>query len=770
MSSLFNLLPRSTKEGDSLISEKIKKKAPAKSAVRGVKAGSSLIDLIPTIKAYVAKAYEKYADLCVLMQDEDEILSYVDECIKNGIVAIDSETTSLEPITTTIAGFSMYTPGCKAVYIPINHIDYITGFKLENQVSIELAGEVLRRLVEAKVKFITGNGKFEIRVFKNQLNLKDLDFTIHWDVIGAAHLLNENEKSHGLKYLYNHYLANDEEDSSGYSGIFDKTPFIYIPLKTAALYGGRDAYITYALYEFQKPFLTPEDPKCIEQDLVGVSYVFHEIETPIIPIVAEMEDTGIYLDLKKASALEATYTKQLEERWQSIYSILDTFGTELDAYRKKMGNNNKLPYPVNMKSPDQVAIVLYDILKITPPDSDKPRGTGEDILAQIDHPLAQAILSYREIVKMLSTYVTKLPKTVNPITGRIHSSFNQFGTETGRFSSSDPNLQNIPREAAVRQMFTATPGYVLISNDYSSQEPRLTAHLSKDKRMIQAFIEGRDLYSEIAAIAFNLPYDQCTEFLPDGTKHPAGKERRQVSKAIVLGIVYGKGIPAIAKDLKITKEKAQEIYDKIMKQFPGLQRLKDESERMARTKGYVTTVWGRKRRLPDINLPPYEFTVKKGVNFDPLADYDEDNEPDQLTPKEIADYSKKLKTCYGWKAREDYIKKLKTQGILVKDNNGFISQAMRQLVNSRVQGSAGDQTKKAMRLVGSDPRLKAYGFRLLIQVHDELIGECPEENAALVAPIFKELMLKAAEDLAVPSKCDTEITYEWSGKPLHIEF
>lgn len=770
MGSLFNLLPRSTKEGDSLISEKIKKKSAPKPAVRGIKAGGSLIDLIPAIKAYVAKAFFKYLELCEILQDEESITHYIDECLKNGIVSIDTETTSLEPITTTLAGISLYTPNNKAVYIPINHVDYITGMKLDNQVSAEFMQGQIKRLIEAKVKTIMANGKFDIRVLKWQLDLKDTFMSVYWDVIGAAHLLNENEKSHSLKYLYSQYVADEDEDASGYGGIFDKVPFIYVPLKTAYLYAARDAYITFLLYLFQRPFLTADDPICIERDLVGVSYVFHEIEMPIIPVVADMEDTGIYLDLKKAKHLEELYTKQLDERWDDIYKILDTFGADLDAYRKRMGTRNKLPYPVNMKSPDQVAIVLYDILKIEPPDADKPRGTGEEILEQIDHPLAKAILSYREMVKMLSTYITKLPKTVNAKTGRVHSSFNQFGTETGRFSSSDPNLQNIPREAAVRQMFAATPGYVLLSNDYRSQEPRLTAHLSGDKRMIQAFREGRDLYSEIAAIAFNLPYDQCTEFLPDGTKNPPGKERRQASKAVVLGIVYGKGIPAIAKDLKISKERAQEIYDKIMKQFPGLQRLKDESEEMARTKGYVTTVWGRKRRLPDINLPPYEFSVIKGANFDPLADFDEEAEPAPLTQREIDEYTKKLKKCYGWKAREDYIKKLKSQGIMVIDNSGFISQAKRQLVNSRVQGSAGDQTKIAMKLVGTDPRLKAYGFRLLIQVHDELIGECPEENVRMVAPIFKELMIKAAEGLSVPSECDTEITYEWSGKPLHIEF
>ena len=385
--------------------------------------------------------------------------------------------------------------------------------------------------------------------------------------------------------------------------------------------------------------------------------------------------------------------------------------------------------------------MLYDVLKIKPVDKEKPRGTGEEVLTKIDHPVAKAILEYRGIAKLLSTYIDKMPTIVNPKTRRIHASFNQIGADTGRFSSSDPNMQNIPsHNDEIRQMFRASEGYVLLSSDYSAQEPRLTAHMSKDEKMINAYKQGKDLYVEIASIAYNMPYDECKEFREDGTRNPEGKERRSAAKAIVLGVCYGKGVAAIAEDLGITKKKAQEIYDKVMVSFPGLKRFMEESEAMARDYGFVTTVWGRKRRLPNMQLEPYEFSYIGGVpkDFDPLFD-DEDEFDDG--PLEVDEATKQkyiniLNRTYSRKEKEAIKAKAKAEGILIKDNSGYIAEATRQCVNSRIQGSAADQTKLAMILIGNDKKLKELGFRLLLPVHDELIGECPKENAKEVAERF----------------------------------
>ena len=333
-------------------------------------------------------------------------------------------------------------------------------------------------------------------------------------------------------------------------------------------------------------------------------------------------------------------------------------------------------------------------------------------------------------------------------------------------------MQNIPsHNNDIRKMFKATDGYVLLSSDYSAQEPRLTAHMSQDEKMIQAYKDGKDLYVEIASIAYGLPYSECQEFRPDGTRNPEGKERRGAAKAIVLGVCYGKGVAAIADDLGISKKKAQEIYDKIMISFPGLKRFMDDSEEMAREKGFVTTVWGRKRRLPNMQLEPYEFSFVGGIrrDFDPLFD-DEDLEdsPNEISEEIKKKYIKLMSKAYGRKEKEIVRARAKEEGILIKDNGGYIAEATRQCVNSRIQGSAADMTKKAMILIGNDEKMKELGFRLLLPVHDELIGEAPRENAKEAGERLSYLMIEAAKDLSVPSKCDVEITERWYGEPLEL--
>lgn len=748
--------------------EKVAKKPKATRTITTTSGASGVFSKIPLIKAMVEKHLGVHREQLALIRDADEYANYINVAIQTGIVAIDTETSSLDPISCTIAGISLYTPSYRGAYIPINHIDYMTNELLENQLTIEVVKDGLQRLKDAGTRIVMFNAKFDTRVISNQVGIK---LEAYWDAYIAARLLNENEPVSKLKPLHAKYCGGDPASAFSFSDLFESVPFMSVPPSTAYLYAAWDAVITYELYEFQKPFLSPDDPLCIDRDLLGVANVFRNIEMPLIPVVAEMEDTGIMLDVQAANRLAIAYQQKLKQELEDNFGILGTFGAQLDDYRKRMGNANKLEYPVNIGSPTQVAIMLYDILKIPPVDPKKPRGTGEDILEKIDHPIAKSIVRYRGLSKLLGTYIEKLPNSINPKTGRIHASFNQMGTDTGRFSSSDPNMQNIPRDNKdIRQMFGATDGYVLMSSDYSAQEPRLTAHMSKDTKMIAAYCAGKDLYVEIAALAFGLPSSECAEFRPDGSKNPEGKKRRQTAKAIVLGVCYGKGVPAIADDLGISVKKAQEIYDKIMQSFPGLKQFMVDSETMAITYGFVTTVWGRKRRLPNIQLPKYEFVVvggSKGATFDPLADEVEETEP-TITATERATYTMMLDKAYGREARNEVKKKLLAKGIKVVDNGGFIAEAKRQTVNSRIQGSAADQTKLAMILVGNDQPLRDMGFRLLLTVHDELIGEAPIPVAKEASERFAFLMVEAAKELSVPSKCDVEITTKWQGEAFPI--
>ena len=315
----------------------------------------------------------------------------------------------------------------------------------------------------------------------------------------------------------------------------------------------------------------------------------------------------------------------------------------------------------------------------------------------------------------------------------------------------------------------------------SQQEPKVMTQMCQDPLMIKAYQEGKDLYAEIAAMSFNTTYENCLEFRPDGTTNPEGKNRRSQAKSILLGVLYGRGVPSIAEQLNVSTRKAQAIKDSVFKGFPAIPKFEEDSLKMAEELGYVTTLWGRKRRLPDLQLPEYEFKWKDGappdddlLNFDSIfaeveymAQCDEygkslTQEVDEETQQY---YLKKLRYAWGkQKQKRAIFEEANKEGIWIIDNGGKIADAERQCVNSRIQGSAADMTKLAMILVGNDRRLKELGFRLLIPVHDELIAECPEENVKECSERFAYLMAQAAGDrLHIPIKCDVSVSKEWYG-------
>lgn len=755
--ALFDFKPRSSKITDAQVVNKAKSKLPILSAGNVKLKAGNLSSRITSIKAMTNRYFADKKDMYLNVMDEAILIDLIDKFIENGIGAIDTETTSLDPITTTLAGVCLYTPGYKAAYVPVNHVSYMTGMPIKGQISAEIVKRELQRLIDAKVKIDMFNSDFDCRVLKHTLGITMFCW---WDGYIAQRLLDENNKNNSLKGLWDKYVNKGKDKSHTFSELFAGIPFTMIPVDVAYLYAANDPMITYELAEFQRPFLTDTEV-CREYELQDVAKIFHELEMPLVPIVSEMEDTGVFLDLEVQQKLSEKYNKLMSEAAVEFEETLSLYESEIEEYRIKQGSSCKLPEKINPASPEQLSILLYDIMKLPSVSKKKPRGTGEEILEQFDNPLVTALLKFRKASKLVSTYVDKFPKIINAKTGRIHARFNQLGTITGRFSSDDPNLQNIPSHAKdIRKMFKASDGYVMLSCDYSAQEPRLTVHLAQDEKGIQAYIDGKDLYAEIASLAFNVPYDDCLEFRPDGTHNPEGKERRSRAKAILLGINYDKGIPAIADDLHISKKLAQEIYDAVLNAFPKLKTFREESRQMARDLGYVTTAWGRKRRLPDMQLDTYEFYWKDGVSkdYDPLA-----NDEDQNTevPEEIVTYYwNKLAGCKSFKQHQAVIEEANNEGIKVVDNRMKIADATRMCVNARVQGSAADLTKFAMLSISRCEELKQLGFRLLIQVHDEIIGECPEENKIRCAELLSECMINAAS-LSVPLKCDVEITKCW---------
>lgn len=357
------------------------------------------------------------------------------------------------------------------------------------------------------------------------------------------------------------------------------------------------------------------------------------------------------------------------------------------------------------------------------------------------------------------------------------------------------NLQQIPaKNKDIRQMFKASDGYVLMSSDYSAQEPRLMAELCGDEKMIEAYKSGRDLYSEIASFAFNTTYEECLEHFPKGTPikkigdkwyyatendydkiadgetdtYADGKARRSSSKSLLLGILYGRGIKSVADQLHTTKEKAQQIQDKIFKGFPAIPKFEQDSLNMARELGCVFTFWGSKRRLPDMQLPEFSFEWLDGKHYDDdILDFSTKEIEIPIPDNIINKYLRQLSGKYS-SDKKRIIESAKKENIKIIDNGGKIADATRQCVNARIQGSAAQLTKLAMIKIGNDKRLKELGFRLLVPIHDELLAECPLENVKECSKRFSDLMIEAGSGMKVPSKCDTAITKCWYGEELEI--
>ena len=753
---LKSLPPRATRKADAAAVSKASKSVVAAPTVKG---GKSVYDRISTIVAVVTTKLGKYADEYELLRDEEAVVDYFNSIIAYGKGAIDTETTSLDPITTTLVGVCLYVPGRKPAYIPMHHVSYVTGVQSANQVPDEVVANCLIRCNEANVQWVFHNAKFDIRVCKNQLGVQ---LSAWWDTQLAGSCLNENE-SHRLKDLHLKYCKSKDDESLTYDKLFEGIPFSYIPVSTGYLYAAGDAVKTWELAEFQQKYLT-------EEKLPGPYNVFKNIEMPIISVVAAMEDRGVCLDLEFASKLSEKYNEQLKEREAKVYEVLNMYKDEIEEY-KRTHPNNILSNPIGIGSAKQIAVVLYDILGLTSPDKEKPRGTGEEILVRLDTPISQALLDYRETAKLLSTYVDKMPSILNPKTGRIHCSFHQYGAATGRFSSSDPNMQNIPsHNKEIRRMFRGRPGYVLISSDFSQQEPRTLAHMSGDEHMIQAYVDGKDIYAWIAEKIYKVPYEECKEFRPDGTKNPEGKKRRDSVKSIILGIMYGRGAKAIGEQLNCSTKEAQKIVDQFNDAFPKVKKWMDTVLNNARRYGFVETAWGRKRRLPDVQLPKYQFELMAGgpSTFDPL-NFDEDQGEATVDPAVVAKYTKLLDKTWGGKEKRDIVMKAREEGIKITDNGGKIAEAERQCVNSIIQGSSADMSKLAMIAIHNSERLKELDCHLLIPVHDEVICECPEENAKEVSELLTSLMVgAAAERISVPMKCDAEVTYCWYGEPLEV--
>ena len=761
--ALFDVQERATKEDDSKIAKKTKTKKPT--AVKS----SGIIGKIEAIRDAVETKLGKYKDEYIVINEPDGLHNYLDACINNRYISIDTETTGLNPLADKLVGICIYTYGQKGAYIPVNHISYITGEKSAKQLEQDFVVSEFNRLLDSNPDIDMFNSVFDIR-FLRHFGLDRMYCT--WDSMLASRILNENEPKGqgGLKDLHNKYCLNGKGDAWSFGDLFKGITFDKIPYNIGYLYAARDPVVTSELCDFQRKYLRADSDKA---DIRAMYMVFKKIEMPIVQVVCDMEDTGVEFDFKKNAEFKEKYHKLLDERDKVFQDECAKYSREIAIFDRN--HPSVLDNPINIKSVPQLQALLYDIVKIEPQIDKRTkkevRGTSEDVLKQIDHPIAKAILSYREFSTIVSTFIDKLPECVQS-DGRIHCKFNQYGADTGRFSSSDPNLQNIPsHNKEIRQMFKATDGYVLMSSDFSQQEPKCLAALCRkhgDSQMYDTFMQGKDLYSEIASKAFNKAYEECREFNPDGSTNKDGKARRTQAKSILLGVLYGRGTASIGEQLGCTTEKAEEIKNSVFRGFPAIKQFEQDSLNMAHDLGYVTTVCGRKRRLPDLQLDEFEFEWKNGQcpYDDPLDFTMTDSLP--IPNDKVKYYLGKLSTAR-FKEKQKVFAEADKENIHIVDNGKKIADATRQCVNARIQGSAADLTKLAMIKLHQSDELKKLGFRILIPVHDEIIAECPEENAEECSKLLADTMSRAAEEiLEMPIKCDVEVTYCWYGEEVNI--
>lgn len=709
----------------------------------------------------------------ILITDKESLSSYIDAIIEFGYAGIDTETTGLDRIHDHLVGASLYVPGKPEAYIPMKHLVPIFEVPYKGQLSYEEVAEEFKRIEESNVRLIFANADFDLSFIFKDLHVDFCD-RCYYDVILAWRCMKENEPKNDLKSLYNKYVLKGKGDPMKFSDFFTPSLFPFCKPSVASLYAANDAKITYELFKWQLPYCTEDNPKCKRAHLEAVSRLIWGVEFPLIKVCQKMHRTGMYLDMDIAKVIQKRYKTKREKEVEKLQSMVQEI---IDSSSVPTSFNSRPPFvrgkDFNPNSPPHVKYLLYTLMGIP---KGKSESTDKNFLNELNLPVTNQILKVRSLNVLINTFVDKMPNAVAP-DGRIHAQFKQIGADTGRLSSAEPNMMNIPSHATdIRHMFRATPGYVLMSSDFSQQEPRLCAFVANDEKMVEGFKKGQDAYAMIASVAFNKPYESCLEFHPETHEYqPEGKARRTESKSVLLGVLYGRSIPSIAEQLYGHRDDmdddqkvkaAQKVFDSVMNAFPGLRNLMLSSQERCRKLGYTETILGRRRHIPDMQLPEFEFKPLKGYvnpDVDPL-NIDTLKNSSDIPERIVQELEKEFK---GYKYFGQIAKRTKQlheeEHIRVINNRPKINDATRQVVNSIVQGSAADLTKMAILRLENNEDWKRIGGRLLTSVHDELICEAPVEHAEDASRILSDCMCSAADFLPFPINCDVETTFRWYG-------
>ena len=521
-----------------------------------------------------------------LIDNINDLNRWVKKIYQRGYVAVDTETTGLNDMIVDLVGICLSVEIGEACYIPLGHTDgegdLFGGASLcSGQINLEEALTILRPVLQdPSIIKIGQNIKYDTKIFaRYNVNLTPVD-----DTMLLSYAINGGKHNHGMDYLSERYLDHKPISiksllGSGKSAItFDK-----VPISDAVNYAAEDADITLRLWKLFKPMLHAN----------SVTKVYEKLERPLIPVLAKMEMDGIKVDRNTLSRMSNNFAQSMSGLEAEIYDLAGQ--------------------SFNVGSPKQLGEILFDKLEL--PGGKKGKtgayGTGVDVLEDLaseGYELPVKVLDWRQMSKLKSTYTDALQGHINPNTGRVHTSYVISGASTGRLSSTDPNLQNIPirSEAGrkIREAFIAEEGNVLLSLDYSQIELRILAHIAKIDTLKQAFHEGQDIHALTASQMFNVPLENMDPMI-----------RRQ-AKAINFGVIYGISGFGLARNLRIPRKEAQSFIDTYFERFPGIRTYMDETVSFAKENGYVETLFGRKVHTSEINAkgPQAGFAKRAAIN------------------------------------------------------------------------------------------------------------------------------------------------------------
>ncbi|MDW8847826.1 DNA polymerase I [Erwinia sp. MMLR14_017] len=521
-------------------------------------------------KALVEKVEEQVeatsilsADGYVTILDEATFESWVKKIQQSELFAFDLETDSLDTLSANIVGLSFAVSPGEAAYLPVAH-DYLDAPAQLDRNSVLARLKPL--LEDANLLKVGQNLKYDRGVLKNY----DIELAgIKFDTMLESYALNSVTGRHDMDSLASRWLNHKTVSFEDIAGKGKKQlTFNQIALEQAAHYAAEDADVTLQLHLKMWPELEKEQ---------GPKAVFENIEMPLVTVISRIERNGVLIDQGILAAHSKELTLRLAELEQKAHELAGE--------------------PFNLSSPKQLQTILFEKQGIKPTKK-TPGGapsTSEEVLAELalDYPLPKVILENRSLAKLKSTYTDKLPLMINPVTGRVHTSYHQAVTATGRLSSTDPNLQNIPvrndEGRRIRQAFIASKGHKIVAADYSQIELRIMAHLSQDKGLLEAFAEGQDIHRATAAEVFGMALDKVT-----------GEQRRS-AKAINFGLIYGMSAFGLSRQLNIGAGEARKYMDLYFERYPGVLRYMENTRQQAAEKGYVSTLDGRRLYLPDIN-------------------------------------------------------------------------------------------------------------------------------------------------------------------------